>query len=117
MKLLMAILITAGVFFISCSGGGSSGIDKDDLYSANMSSVGLNWMPPSQNSDGSYITDLAGYKVYYGRSLNDYTQSVDVGNYTEVVINLESGTWCFAVTAYDVSGNESNYSEGMCASV
>ena len=82
-----------------------------------MSSVFLQWMPPTINSDGTYLTDLSGYKVHYGRSLNEFTYSVDVGSHTEAVINLEPGTWCFAVTAYDVSGNESSYSDGMCALV
>ena len=53
--------------------------------------------------------DIAGYKVYYGTSSGDYTQSVDVGNttgYTQTGIQ-DGVTYYFASTAYDTAGNES----------
>ena len=70
----------------------------------------LDWMPPTQNSDGSVLTNLAGYTVYYGTSPNDLSQSVKVSNpglsaYT--VTGLNSGTWYFAVTSYSTDGVES----------
>jgi hypothetical protein len=70
----------------------------------------LDWMPPTENTDGSSLTDLAGYTVYYGTSPNNLTQSVKVTNpgltaYT--VSDLPSGTWYFAVTSYSASGVES----------
>jgi hypothetical protein len=73
----------------------------------------LDWMPPTENSDGSALTNLAGYTVYYGTSPNSLTQSVKVTNpgltaYT--VTNLPSGTWYFAVTSYSSTGVESTRS-------
>jgi hypothetical protein len=70
----------------------------------------LDWMPPTQNSDGSVLTNLAGYTVYYGTSPNDLSQNVKVSNpglsaYT--VTGLNSGTWYFAVTSYSADGVES----------
>jgi hypothetical protein len=67
-------------------------------------------MPPTQNSDGSALTDLAGYTVYYGTSPANLTQSVKISNpgltaYT--MTDLPSGTWYFAVTSYSSSGVES----------
>ena len=55
---------------------------------------------------------LAGYKMYYGTSSNGYTCTVDVGNHTTCTISgLEEGnTYYFAATAYDLFGNESDYS-------
>jgi hypothetical protein len=63
--------------------------------------------------DGSPITDLVGYKLYYGTSSGDYTTSVDVGDtLSGYVVGLTHGTtYYFAVTAYDISGNESAYSD------
>jgi hypothetical protein len=57
--------------------------------------------------------DIAGYKVYYGTVSSHYIFNVDVRNYTSVTISdLElSKTYYFAVTAYDVYGNESNFSD------
>jgi hypothetical protein len=70
----------------------------------------LDWMPPTENNDGSALTNLAGYTVYYGTDRNDLSQSVKVSNpglasYT--VTGLTSGTWYFAVTSYSADGVES----------
>jgi hypothetical protein len=70
----------------------------------------LDWMPPTENSDGSVLTNLAGYTVYYGTSPDSLTQSIKITNpglaaYT--VTNLQSGTWYFAVTSYSSAGVES----------
>jgi hypothetical protein len=70
----------------------------------------LDWMPPTQNSDGTVLTNLAGYTVYYGTSPSDLSQTVKVSNpglasYT--VTGLTSGTWYFAVTSYSADGVES----------
>ena len=70
----------------------------------------LDWMPPTANNDGSALTNLAGYTVYYGTNRSDLSQSVKVSNpglasYT--VTGLTSGTWYFAVTSYSADGIES----------
>ena len=76
--------------------------------------VTLTWTPPTTNVDGSPLTDLAGFKIYYGTSSSSYTQTINLADpaatgYT--VTNLtDGGTYFFAVTAYDTSGNESDYS-------
>lgn len=67
-------------------------------------------MPPTSNSDGSVLTNLGGYNVYYGTAPDKLTQSVKVTNpgltaYT--ISNLASGTWYFAVSAYSTAGVES----------
>jgi hypothetical protein len=64
------------------------------------------------NTDGSSLTGLAGYKVYYGTSSGFYTTVIDAGNVTAYTINnIASGTYYFAITAYDTSGNESDFSD------
>ncbi|HZX49313.1 MAG TPA: fibronectin type III domain-containing protein, partial [Nitrospirota bacterium] len=42
----------------------------------------LTWDPPTTNSDGSPLTDLAGYKVYYGPTSGNYSAVIDVANVT-----------------------------------
>jgi hypothetical protein len=56
--------------------------------------------------------DLAGYKLYYGIESLNYSTFVDVGNVTEYTIdNLEERVrYYFALTAYDLSFNESGFS-------
>jgi Divergent InlB B-repeat domain len=79
-----------------------------DVFSAQ---VTLSWDSPSTNTDGTPLTDLSGYKVYYGTTTRSYTQTIDVGNTnTYTVSNLSDGTYYFAVTASNMSGNESVYS-------
>ena len=73
-------------------------------------SATLTWTAPSQNTDGSTLADLAGYNVYYGTSPTSLTNKIAIANpgatnYT--VGNLGSGTYYFAVSAYNVSGIES----------
>jgi hypothetical protein len=74
-------------------------------------STTLSWDAPTTNTDGSPLTDLAGYKIYYGTSSRTYTHVINVGNVTTYLVdNLPSGTYYFATTVYDAAGTESGYS-------
>lgn len=67
----------------------------------------LSWTPPTQNSDGTTLMNLAGYEILYGRSSNNLDQTVSLTNpslSTYVVDNLTSGTWFFAVMARNSGG-------------
>jgi hypothetical protein len=72
--------------------------------------VTLSWTPPTQNTDGSSLTNLAGYRIIYGASATALTQTITVSNAaisTYVIENLTSGKWYFAVVAYNSAGAES----------
>jgi hypothetical protein len=73
-------------------------------------SATLMWSAPTTYEDGSPLTLLAGFKVYYGSTPGIYT-SVSVGNVnTYQIAGLVKGkTYFFTVTAYDAYGNESDY--------
>ena len=75
-------------------------------------SITLAWEAPSLNEDGSLLTDLAGYYVYYGETSQAYTDFVTVEGSTSCSISgLSIGKpLYFAVTAFDTSGNESTFS-------
>ncbi len=67
-------------------------------------SASLSW-------DANSESDLSGYKVYFGSASGSYGTPVDVGNATTHTLSgLSDGTYYFAVTAYDSSGNESGFS-------
>ena len=72
----------------------------------------LAWTAPTTYSDGTPVTDLAGYKLYTGNASGSYQQSVDVGNQTNYTLSSlsDGATYYFAVTAYDTSGVESAFS-------
>jgi hypothetical protein len=75
-----------------------------------LGSATVSWTPPTQRTDGSALTNLAGYKVFYGKNSSSFTHIVDVknaGQTSHFVENLDSGTWYFAVSAYDSEGLES----------
>jgi len=70
-------------------------------------SATLNWSPVTQNTDGTILTDLAGYTVYYGASpdaLNTAVVLSDPSQTTYIVAPLTAGTWYFAVSAYTTKG-------------
>jgi len=70
--------------------------------SSHAASVTLSW---DRNADG--VT--AGYFVYYGTQSGDYSGTVDVGNSTSAVVNLNdsNATYYFAVQAYSATGEKS----------
>lgn len=73
----------------------------------------LSWYPPVQNTDGSGLTNLVGYRVYWGTSVGEYPNSVTVNNpglSSYVVEQLTSGTWHFVLTAVNAAGVESAFS-------
>lgn len=73
--------------------------------------VVLNWIAPTTNTDGSALTNISKYNVYYDQNENNLV--LDQSNYdtsvsTNIVIqNLSSGIWYFTVTAVNSNGVES----------
>lgn len=70
----------------------------------------LQWTPPTRNSDGTSLSNLAGYRIYYGTSSSSLNQTVSISNSsvsTYVVENLSPATYYFAVKAYNSAGAES----------
>jgi hypothetical protein len=83
-------------------------------------SATLTWLPPTQNVDGSPLTNLAGYKVYWGTSPGSYPNSVTLNNpglLTYVVDYLVSGTYYFVVTAFNSTGAESGQSNSASKTI
>ena len=73
-------------------------------------SATLSWTPPTRNTNGSQLTNLAGYRIYYGTSAGALSRSVQIANAglaRYVISNLAPATWYFAVCAYNSAGVES----------
>jgi hypothetical protein len=71
----------------------------------------VSWRPPTTNTNGTALTDLAGYRIHYGQSPTAMTEVIQISNpgaTSYVVENLSHGTWYFAVTAYTTTGVESS---------
>jgi hypothetical protein len=74
----------------------------------------LSWDAPTTNNNGTPLTDLAGYRIYYGSSPENLSHTVKistVGLQTYVIEDLEAGTWYFAVRAVATNGTESTLSD------
>jgi Putative Ig domain len=84
------------------------------------SSVSLSWTAPTQNADGTALTDLAGYYIYYGTSANQLTRSVKIaspGITSYLLSNLSPGTWYFSIVTFTTANEQSTNSVVVSTSV
>jgi hypothetical protein len=73
-------------------------------------SVTLDWTPPTDNTDGSALANLTGYRILYGTSPGALNQTVDISNpsvTSYVVQNLSAATWYFSLRSINSQGVES----------
>ena len=90
------------------------------VLSIGTGSVELSWLAPTENVDGSSLEDLAGFRLYWGRSPGKYDYSVTIDNpaiLTYRVEGLAPATYYFAATAFNAEGAESDYSNEVRAAV
>lgn len=102
------------------SGATGSGSTTGSPPTATAGAVTLNWTPPTENVNGTALTNLAGYKIHYGTASGTYTQSVTVSNpglATYVITSLSPGRYYFSLTAYNSDGTESPLSSEVSATV
>lgn len=115
-------LTTNSTFILTCSSVAGSSSDSIAI-SVNpplLGTVTLSWTPPTTNEDGSALTDLAGYKIYYGNVSGTYSEIIDVnapGIASCLVDDLTPDTYFFSMTAYNASGYESSYSNEVSKTV
>lgn len=100
----------------STSGAASSSVaaqSEDSNPAPTDNSADVSWTAPTTNTNGTALTDLAGYRIYYGTSPDTLDQTIDVANAGAadyVVEGLTPGTWYFAVAAYTNTGLQSGLS-------
>ncbi len=74
----------------------------------------MSWVPPADNTNGTPLTDLAGYHIHYGTSQDNMTQVIDLAGTSTTeyeVSGLAPGTYYFAISAYTTEGTESAESD------
>ncbi|WP_303906937.1 fibronectin type III domain-containing protein [Thiohalomonas denitrificans] len=108
---------TSGIVISVTDGALVTALDAFDLTVNDSSiangSAAISWTPPTTRTDGSVLTDLAGYRLRYGQNSGDYSEMVEFGaGITSYVIEqLNQGRWYFTMTALDGNGLESEFSE------
>ncbi len=83
-------------------------------------SVTISWTPPTENTNGSALTNLAGYHIYYGTSQSNLNRVVSITNpglVTYVLGNLAATSYYFAMTSVNSKGEESARSAVLSHSV
>jgi hypothetical protein len=118
--------LAISVILAGCGGSTEGGASVSDTSSASSLSVAtadsvtLSWSAPTENTNGSALTNLTGYIIYYGPSASAMTQTIDintVGMLTYVVDNLSAGTWYFQIVAVNAAGVQSNPSVTVSVSI
>ncbi len=89
-------------------------ITTSTTYSLTCNAAGgfalLSWTPPTQRTNGTALTNLAGYRIKYGTQSGTYTTTLPLNTpaaTTYTVNNLPPATYFFVMTAVDADGLES----------
>ena len=102
------------VFLVLLSSCGTPNENSNPAFTGfNNGKALLSWLPPTENTDKSVLTDLAGYKIYYGTSPGIYGTPIIINNpglSSILVESLPISDWYFVMTAFNSSGIESSYS-------
>ena len=116
---LNAQFLGCAVLLAACGGGGGSAStdatqsptsDSPTAPAAATGTATLSWVAPQTKADGSALSDLAGYRIYYGTSSGSYTESVTISDpsaTTYTLQNLSASTYYFVLRAYDTTNAES----------
>jgi Fibronectin type III domain len=102
------------LFVIALVLGGCSGSSTTVTSASGPGTVTLSWIAPTGNTNGTPLTDLAGYHIHYGTSQDNLTKVIDLagtGTTEYEVSGLAPGTYYFAVSAYTAMGTESAQSD------
>lgn len=109
-------------YTLTCNGAGGNVNDSINVAVVlnNNGTALLSWTPPTENTDGSSLTDLAGYKIRYGTSPGSYSDTITINNpglTSYLVENLASADWYFVMTSFNSTGIESSYSSELSKTV
>lgn len=91
-----------------------------DVTSTASGAVALSWQAPTENTDGTPLTDLAGFRIYYGVDPADLSNVIELSNpslSTYLVEGLTPDVWYFASTALNSRGQESDLSSQVAKDI
>jgi len=74
-------------------------------------SATLDWVAPTLNTNGTPLTNLAGYRILYGTNPSSLTNVITITSASTTsyeITNLSAGTWYFTIEAYNTDGTDSS---------
>jgi hypothetical protein len=86
----------------------------------NSQALTLSWAPPTQNEDGSALTNLVGYRIYLGPAADELQPLIELNNATATsyaFTGLAPGQYYFALTSVNAVGVESALSMSVPATI
>jgi hypothetical protein len=112
----LALVALAGCSFDYDTPSGQGSVSQSTAGSGTNTGAGtaaLTWQVPTENTNGTPLTDLAGYTIVYGTTpdaLSNSVQVTDIETTSYVVKGLGQGTWYFAIMSNTSSGETSTLS-------
>jgi hypothetical protein len=112
----LALVALAGCSFDYDTPSGQGSVSQSAAGSGTNTGAGtaaLTWQVPTENTNGTPLTDLAGYTIVYGTTpdaLSNSVQVTDIETTSYVVKGLGQGTWYFAIMSNTSSGETSTLS-------
>ena len=106
---LLALILVLPL--VACSGGGGG----SDSSSPGINISSFSWTAPSEREDGTGLSpsEIAGFRIHYGASSGDYSNTIDIDDHTAtqaILTGIPSGTYFVVVTTVDTEGQESVFS-------
>ncbi|MDA1077287.1 MAG: hypothetical protein O3A63_21445, partial [Proteobacteria bacterium] len=110
---LVGPITVSSTFRLTCSNGSGNAVAMTTVEPGGL--VTVEWQAPTQNVDGSTLTDLSAFKLYYGSQSQQYSDSevIDDPNLTSFSVLVPKGTYFVAMTAQSFGGGESGYSNEL----
>jgi len=125
-RLTILGLLMSAPFFTGCGAGTATTTTPasipDNGPEATLSpaagTVTLTWDATTTRTDGSPLDGAVSYKLYYGTTPGANSSIIEVSSGTTCTINnLTPGTYYFVMTAYDILGGESGYSNEVSRTI
>ena len=84
-----SVLSATTAYTLSCTGTGGTTVQSATVTvtastTASTGTATLSWVPPTENTDGTPVTTLTGYHIYYGTSEGALTQSIAASGATTI---------------------------------
>ena len=120
-RLHLATLMVGALVLAGCSSTTSTGSTTAAPFAARgrpsinlPGTVTLTWIAPTENTNGTKLTDLAGYHIRYGTDPTGLSKTIDLNSTSTTayeITGLSPGTYYFAISAYTAEGSESAQSD------